>query len=68
MDYPKTDTPSDGGAEIVRLRQKVRDLEGRLTSLVNAGDELFYCLNNLTRLSPATVKDAKEVWANVRSR
>lgn len=64
MDSPN----NDGGAELVRLRQQVRDLESKLQSLARAGDELFYCLGYYSRISPATIKDAKEVWSNVRSR
>lgn len=64
MDSPN----NDGGAELVRLRQQVRDLESKLQTLARAGDELFYCLGYYARLSPETIKDAKEVWSNVRSR
>lgn len=58
---------TDSGGELVRLRQQVRDLEQKLQTTIRAGDELFYCLSYYSRVSAATLKDAREVWSKVRS-
>lgn len=58
---------NDGGSELVRLRQRTRDLESLIRSLITAGDELHYVMRYYGRVSPQTIKDAQEVWAKVRS-
>ena len=54
-------------AEITKLREEVQQFRSRAEMLREAGDELWFCLRHMNRLSHAEVKEAVDEWQDARA-
>jgi hypothetical protein len=53
--------------ELLAANARIRQLEGRLEAMREAGDAIWYCVRNAQTLDPAELIEAIEDWQEARN-
>ena len=53
--------------ELLAANARIRQLEGRLEAMREAGDAIWYCVRHAKRVDPAELQDAIEEWKEARN-
>ncbi len=53
--------------ELLAANVRIRQLEGRLEAMREAGDAIWYCVRHAKRVDPAELVEAIEDWQEARN-
>ena len=53
--------------ELLAANARIRQLEGRLEAMREAGDGIWYCVRHAKRVDPAELVEAVEDWQEARN-
>lgn len=53
--------------ELLAANARIRQLEGRLEAMREAGDAIWYCVRHANRVDPAELIEAIEDWQEARN-
>jgi hypothetical protein len=53
--------------ELLAANARIRQLEGRLEAMREAGDAIWYCVRHAKRVDPAELIEAIEDWQEARN-
>jgi len=53
--------------ELLAANVRIRQLEGRLEAMREAGDAIWYCVRHAKRVDPSELQEAVEDWQEARN-
>jgi len=53
--------------ELLAANARIRQLEGRLEAMREAGDAIWYCVRHAKRVDPSELQEAVEDWQEARN-
>ena len=53
--------------ELLAANARIRQLEGRLEAMREAGDAIWYCVRHANRVDPSELQEAVEDWQEARN-
>ena len=53
--------------ELLAANARIRQLEGRLEAMREAGDAIWYCVRHANRVDPSELQEAVEDWKEARN-
>ncbi len=53
--------------ELLAANVRIRQLEGRLEAMREAGDAIWYCVRHANRVDPSELQEAVEDWQEARN-